>query len=251
MELNNGNYFSNEAAKEYFSVSQYKAFCKCEACALAEIRGETKIEPSKAMLVSSYVDAYFSNELEMFKAEHPDIFTRSGSLRSEFAKAEQIIKRIEADDFFSDCLAGSTQTIMTGELFGYKWKIKVDALHDDKIVDLKCMRDFQDTYVEGQGKQPWYIAWGYDIQGAIYQEIVRQNTGKKLPFILAAATKETVTDIDVIHLPDAMLEDAMHIIEARIDRFAEIKEGITEPVRCGNCDYCKETKVIKGIREVD
>lgn len=251
MKLNSSNYFSNEASQEYFSVSQYKSFCKCEACALAEIRGETKTEPSNAMLVSSYVDAYFSNELETFKAENPRIFTNKGTLRSEFSKAEQIIKRIESDKFFSECLAGSSQTIMTGELFGYKWKIKVDSLHDDKIVDLKCMRDFEDIYVDGQGRLPWYVAWGYDVQGAVYQEIVRQNTGKKLPFIIAAATKEAVTDIDVIHLPDAMLEDALKIVEARIDRFAEIKEGLTVPVRCEKCNYCKETKVIRGFKEVD
>lgn len=38
--------------------------------------------------------------------------------------------------------------------------------------------------------------WGYDTQGAIYQETVRQNTGKRLPFYIAAASKEPTTDIE-------------------------------------------------------
>ena len=40
MKLTNDNYFSPEAALEYWSVSQFKAFNKCEACGLAEARGE-------------------------------------------------------------------------------------------------------------------------------------------------------------------------------------------------------------------
>lgn len=251
MRLTNKNYFSTEASREYFSVSQYKSFCKCEACTMAEIRGEWKTEPSKSMLVGSYVDAYFSNELEEFTAEHPEIFTKSGTLRSEFAKAEQIIERIKSDEFASNLLSGATQTIMTGELFGYNWKIKVDSLFEGLIVDLKCMKDFEDIYVEGQGRQPWWLAWGYDIQGAVYQAIVEQNTDEKMPFVLMAATKETVTDIEAIHIPDEVLADALNIIKARIDRFAEIKAGITEPIRCEKCNYCKHTKKLTKFKEVE
>ena len=48
----------------------------------------------------------------------------------------------------------------------------------------------------------FWKAWGYDIQGAIYQEVVRQNTGILLPFGLAVATKEKPEpDIALIELP--------------------------------------------------
>lgn len=40
MILNNANYYSPEANKEYMSVSQYKAFMNCEAAAMASISGK-------------------------------------------------------------------------------------------------------------------------------------------------------------------------------------------------------------------
>ena len=40
MTLTNDNYFSQEATKNYWSVSQFKAFQKCEACGLAQVRGQ-------------------------------------------------------------------------------------------------------------------------------------------------------------------------------------------------------------------
>lgn len=41
MELTKDNYFSPEANAAYMSASQYKAFCRCEAAALAESAAST------------------------------------------------------------------------------------------------------------------------------------------------------------------------------------------------------------------
>ena len=41
-----------------------------------------------ALLVGSYVDAHFSNELAIFKAQNPEIFTRNGDLKSEYKKSK-------------------------------------------------------------------------------------------------------------------------------------------------------------------
>ena len=75
---------------------------------------------------------------------------------------------------------------MTGEISGVPFKIKMDSYHPDKIVDLKYMASLRSPNMF----EPMVKYWGYDIQGAIYQEIVRQNTGKRLPFFLNIATKE-------------------------------------------------------------
>ena len=40
MKLTHENYYSPEANQAYMSVSQFKAFDRCEAAALAELRGE-------------------------------------------------------------------------------------------------------------------------------------------------------------------------------------------------------------------
>lgn len=244
MKLNNENYFSKEANNEFFSVSQFKSFLNCEASALAELNGDYQRPSTTALLVGSYADAHFSNEAVRFMEEHPEIFKKDGSLKADYIRADQMIERVAEDDLFMKYMSGQTQKIMTGELFGYYWKIKVDVLHDDKIVDLKCVKDFEPVYKPGEGKLPWWQYWGYDIQGAVYQEIVKQNVGKRLPFFIAGITKEQVTDFGLFQIPQEQLNTALKIVEYNIDRFAEIKEGTAKPTRCGKCSYCKETKVL-------
>ena len=68
------NYFSPEMQMEYMGVSQYKDFLDCPARALATIKGEYTPEMTIAMMVGSYVDAYFEGSLDKFKADHPEIF---------------------------------------------------------------------------------------------------------------------------------------------------------------------------------
>lgn len=245
MTLTQRNYFSKKASLEYMSVSQFKAFQKCPAAALAEIKGRYKREKTTALLVGSYVDSYFEGTLTQFKYDNPDIFKRDGTLKNEYLQAEAIIDRIHRDRMFTRFMSGRKQVIMTGEIEGVKVKIKVDSLHRDKIVDLKVMRDFQSVYNPELGRQVWFEAWGYDIQGAVYQEIVRQNTGNKLPFYLAAATKEKVTDIGIVELDQDALDFALEKFKRDVEYFDAIKKGAVEPIRCEKCDYCKQTKVLK------
>lgn len=246
MKLTSANYFSPKANREYFSVSQWKSFRKCPNMALAEIRGKYVWEETPALLVGSYVDAYFDNELELFKATHPALFKKDGSLKSEYIQAEQIIERIKRDRLMMKYLTGGErQVIMTGEIEGVSIKIKIDTLHPDKIVDGKVMKDFAPIYVEDKGRLMWWEAWNYDTQGAVYQEIVYQNTGKRLPFFLAAATKEKVTDIDILHIEQSHLDFGMEEFKREIVGFDAIKKGIVKPDRCESCDWCKETKKLK------
>lgn len=247
MELNNNNYFSPEAMTEFLSVSQYKDFMKCEAHALAKLRGEAKNEATTALLVGSYVDAYYEGTLDAFKEAHPEIFKRDGSLKADYVKAEEVIERTERDRLFSSYMDGRKQVIFTGELFGYPWKIKVDSFFNDVIVDLKVVKDFNPIYVPGEGRISWVEYWGYDIQGAIYQEIVKQNTGKRLPFVIAGATKEKTVDIGLFEIPQARLDIALKIVENTIDRVVDVKTGLVRPRRCEACDYCKDTKELTEV----
>lgn len=246
MNLTNNNYFSTDAQMEYFGVSQFKQFAKCESAALAEIKGEYQREKTTALLVGSYVDAYFEGTLDEFAGANPEIYKRDGSLKSDYIKAEEIISRVERDPLFMEYMSGAKQIIKTADMFGYPWKIKIDSYHHDKIVDLKVMRDMQDVYESGYGRRSFIEAWGYDIQGAVYQKVEQLATGreKPLPFYLAVATKEKVTDIAVIQIPQPVLDAALKIVESKIDRFALIKQGLVDPIRCETCDYCKETKVL-------
>jgi hypothetical protein len=245
MQLTQRNYFSKRASLEYMSVSQFKAFQKCPEAALAEIKGRYEREKTTALLVGSYVDSHFEGTLPQFKYDNPDIFKRDGTLKNEYLQAEAIIDRIHRDRMFTRYMSGRKQVIMTGEIEGVKVKIKVDSLHKDKIVDLKVVKDFRDIYDADRGSLPWYSFWNYEVQGAVYQEIVRQNTGNNLPFYLAAATKEKVTDLDIIEIEQPDLDFALEVFRRDVEYFDAIKKGAVDPVRCEKCDYCKQTKVLK------
>lgn len=248
IELNEQNYFNTEAVLDYWSVSQFKAFNKCEACGLAEVRGQYEREETTALLVGSYVDAYFTGEkgaLGKFALEHPEIFnSRTGVLKADFKQAEVMIERVKRDPLMMEFLKGEPQVIRTAELFDVPWKIKIDIHGGNRLVDLKTVRDFKPIYEEGFGYRSFVEYWGYDIQGAIYQRIEQISSGRTepLPFYIVAVTKEKVPDIAVIQLPQHILDTALKIVEAKIDRFDLVKHGEIKPTRCGTCDYCKSTK---------
>lgn len=254
MILTAENYFSKEAEKEFLSVSQYKKFAGClgrlgcEAKAMAELKGEWEEEKSTALLVGSYVDAHFEGTLDLFKAQHPEVFTKQGMLKAEYRRAEEVINRMERDPYFMAHMSGEKQVIMTGELFGARWKIKMDSYFPGKlIVDLKCMKSLGERFYNADyGNMDFVRNWGYDIQGAIYQEIVRQNTGDKLPFKIAAASKEEYPDIDVVQVEQSLLDAALAEVEKNVSNILSLKKGEYDPVRCEkrDCNYCKHTKIL-------
>ena len=133
MILTSENYFSAEANQEYLSVSQYKDFVgtlgkpACEEMALAKLAGDWETEKSTALLVGSYVDAHFEGTLDIFKAKNPELFKKDGGLKSDYIRAEEIINRVERDEYFMKFMSGKKQVIMTADLFGAKWKIKIDS----------------------------------------------------------------------------------------------------------------------------
>lgn len=241
MILTNDNYYSDEANFEYMSVSQYKQFLKCEAAAMAQIRGEWEFPKTTALLVGSYIDSWFEGTLDEFKERNPEIFKKDGSLKADFVQAEQIIEFLKADPIFMYYMSGEKQTIFTGELFGAKWKIKIDSLLPDRIVDLKIMRSME--RIMGRS---FVEHWGYDLQMAIYSAIYKISTGKDLDTYLAVATKQTPSDKEIIHIPLWRREELLEDVKRNMPRIIEVKSGKAEPERCCVCEYCRATKKIKG-----
>lgn len=236
MILTNDNYYSAEANREYLSVSQYKSFRTCEARAMAELRGEWKSPMTTAMLVGGYIDAWFEGTLDSFILAHPEILKKDGTLKADFVQAEELIKFVQLDPVFMEYMAGEKQIILTSELFGAKWKIKIDSYHSDRIVDLKVMRSMERI----MGKS-FVEHWGYDLQMAVYSAV----EGNNLETYLAVVTKQDPPDKDVIHIPDWRREELLEEVERHLPRILEVKTGQATPQRCGVCDYCRVTKMIK------
>ena len=244
MELNADNYFSPQANREFWSVSQFKAFNRCEASGLAQVEGRFEQPLTDSLLIGKYVDAWFSDELPQFMGEYGELITKKdGSLKAQYLHADEMIEVVESDPLMMEYLRGEYQTIMTAELFGLPWKAKLDVLiRDERIVDFKTVKDFEDVWDPTYGRRSWVEYWGYDIQGAVYQKIVENETGQKLPFYLEAVTKEKTPDHAIIQIPQHILNAALAMVEAKIERFDLIKTGEVEPIRCERCDYCKQTK---------
>lgn len=233
MKLNDDTYYGKEANQAFFSVSQYKDFCKCEAMAMAKIRGEYEQKQTKAMLIGTLVDRWFEGTLDKLREESPNIFyCRNGALRADFRKADDIIKRVQRDERFMQYMSGEKQKILTFEMLGAAWKMKMDSFVSEICVtDLKVVQNFKSL-----------AFWRYDIQGAAYAEGVRIALGQDLPFYLAAVTKEAVPNFDIFQVDRPTLDMALREIEGNMPRFIAVKAGLEEPHYCGVCDYCKSVK---------
>ena len=257
MVLNDSNYYSSEADMEYMSATQYKDFAGtsgkagCEHAAMEKLAGRWEEEAGTAVMVGSYVDRYVEGTLDSFKAGHPEMFKRDGELKAEYKQADKVIERMKKDRLFWETLGGQKQVIMTGEMFGSKWKIKMDSYIPHKaIVDLKVVKAVRGkdafTWVRDYGYMYFVLYWGYDIQGAIYQEIVYQNTGERLPFIISAATKQEEPDLRVIRVDQAYLNAALAMVEKNMPRILRVKAGELKPDMCGACGCCRRDRVIEA-----
>lgn len=233
MKLSDDAYYGKEANQAFFSVSQYKDFCKCEAMAMAKIRGEFEQKQTKAMLIGTLVDRWFEGTLDKLREESPNIFyCRNGALRADFRKADEIIKRVQRDERFMQYMSGEKQKILTFEMFGVPWKMKMDSFVEGIcITDLKVVQNFKSL-----------AFWRYDLQGSVYQAGVEACGYGRLPFYLAAATKEAVTNFDIFQIDQPILDAAIVDIKNRIPRFIAVKSGSEKPNYCGVCDYCKSVK---------
>ena len=250
----------------YMGSTQFKAFEKCEAAALAELKGEYHPPSSTALLVGGYIDAWFSGELPLYQAQHPEIFKRDGTLKAEYLRATEVVVRMQSDELYMLLMSGRKQVIRTGEIAGVPFKIKIDSLLDGDtckaivqrfpntaaalgfcdgaIVDQKAMKDMADVWsAEDHCKIPFIEFYGYDIQGAIYQAI----EGNMLPFVLAVGTKEESPDLEALYIADEDLAAKLAEVEDRAPRYQAIKEGRIQPTRCEHCDYCKATKHLTAI----
>lgn len=239
--MNNKEYFTHENAANYYSNSQIKELLTCEAAAMANIRGEYKRERSTAMLVGSYVDSYFEGTLKDFKEHNKEIFTAKGELKAEFKQAETIIQVAEDDEYFMKFMNGEKQIVRTGNILGYEFRGKLDVLHENIIVDLKVMANFEPIWKDGR-KQNFIDAWSYDLQLAIYQELEFIHSGKRKDCYIAALTKEKTTDKAIFFIPNEILSNALDLLAAKMPRIDSVKNHGETPIRCENCNFCKSTK---------
>ena len=284
MKVTGDNYYSPESNKEFFSVSQFKDFMKCPAMAVAKLRGEYSEEESRALLLGSYVDEMLTgtaetqtefiaeNYAELFQksskifaalnkiddaAERKDFITESDDLfhinnkpYADIVQANETIERFKQQPKMMHYISGQHQVIMTGEIEGVPFKIKMDSFDPEEyITDLKYMASLRSPNLF----QPMIKYWGYDYQAAVYQEIVRQNIGKRLPFFFDVATKEKPAHLELGVISQWNMDEALDTVKKNIVNFQKIKTGELPAERCEDygCDYCTTTKIIETAIDTD
>lgn len=247
MKLNEANYYGPEANEAYFSVSQYKDFLKCPAMAMAKIRGEFTPEYGRALLLGSLFDEMLTGtvlSLQAFVEEHHgELYKKNGDPYADVEQVFETVDLVRKQPLMMKYLSGQHQVIMTGEIEGVPFKIKMDSYEPDEyITDLKYMASLRSPNLF----EPMIKYWGYDSQAAVYQEIVRQNTGKKLPFIFDVATKEKPAHLAVGEINQWNMDTALDAVKKNIRRFQKIKKGEITPERCEDysCEYCTRTRVL-------
>ena len=264
MKVTQENYYSQEVNKEYMSFHTWLSLhgcdgkIACEASAMAELNGEYEEEKENtAFIIGSYVDAALvgeEGELEQYKIDHPELFSSKGAtkgqIKSTYAVADKMIERCKKDKLFMAYLSGEKQRIFTAEMFGCKWKCKLDSYIPGKaIVDLKTTREMhKQFYVPDIGYVDFISYYGYVYQLAIYREIVKINTGETLPCFIAAVSKSEHPEIKIIHIDDLSLYEAITEVKKSCEytSLLDVWRGNVEPLRCEspNCHYCIDTEVL-------
>jgi hypothetical protein len=228
------------------SCSKLDQFETCEATAVANFQKEK----SKEMLIGNYVHSYFDNTLDDFINEHPEVFLKNKQeLRAEYKLAETMIETLTKDKFCMYLLGkGESEKIFTGEIHGVPWKIRVDKIHENRIVDIKTTKSIHEKEWYNGEKVNFIRRWHYMRRAAVYTEIVRQNIGTLPEFFLTVVSKETPPDKAIVDMNDRR-EWTIELegLKETLKRIELLRSGKLEPVRCERCEYCRSTKELNKV----
>lgn len=258
MKLTPSNYYSHDTDWDYMSFSLFKDFQKCEAAALAKLKDDWQPTTSPVpLLVGNYVHSYFESvesHTDFLAANSEGIMTKptkkepQGHLRSEFKVANSMIQTLQNDEMFNYFYApGDKEVIVTGKIDGYLWKGKIDSLMLDKgyFCDLKTVDDIHKGHysTEERRYRSFIQDRGYNLQMALYRNLIQQTFGKTCAPLIFAVSKQDPPDKMGIDFDDAEdrfdMQDQLDLVKEMQPRYWKIMNGEIEPVPCGRCEYCR------------
>lgn len=261
-QLTRDNYYSNEQDWLTQSKSWFWRFEKCEAEALAALKGEwnpsQNLEP---LLVGNYLHTWFESKEshDDWLSEHADDIYKYGNpdkgVKAAYKQANRMITALEDDGNFQKLYQGQKEVIVTGTLFGVKWRGRIDCLNLDRgqFYDLKTVDDIHKKHWIENSNKPVAFAQerGYDMQMAVYRELIYQTYGVKCEPLIIAVSKQDQPDKGVFSIPDYLMENALDIIEYDQPHIEAVKAGKEEPTACGHCAYCRSRKLLEDVIPID
>lgn len=255
--LTNENYHTNIANRHYMSVSQFKSAVTCEAAMLAELKDGFTRPPSQALMVGSYLHAALESDqafTDFFEQERESIVNTRGNKYAPYLQADEMIETVKNDPFCMFALEGDKEVIMTGELFGANWKIKIDSINHQRgtFSDLKSTQELGKRYWSEKynGWVSFVQAFDYVLQMYVYREIIFQNTGRYYDPYIVAVTKETPPDKAVLHIDKERYSFEQDYVQTLLPSMLEAKQGVKKAHRCDKCAYCRATKKLSGTFEI-
>lgn len=236
------------------SNSQIKLFLDCPAKALAVREGEYEYKQTDDMLAGQFADVALTrpDELEFWLASHEEemVATRGptrGQLKAKFRTTIAAIDKVLDTPSALAMIQGkdvTNQVILTGHILDVPYRGMLDAINLERreIVDLKCMSNLSDKVWDGHARVPWYQAWGYWRQAALYRELARQTYDMDFSFKLLAISKQSPPDLRCISLDgDGAYKIEMDTIKYATQFMVDMR-GHENEHACLNCDYCRGAK---------
>ena len=293
MILTDENYYSTEADLEYMSCSQYQGFCECEAKQLAKLQGRWVDTPSEAFLIGNYFHSHFESEEahKKFCEENFDKIFRTKEITvkratktteavketvvvgkyAPFEKTDKMIDTVMNDRLMRQLvdIPGQNEMIVVGEIFGTKWRGKLDKYIEDMrlIIDYKTVANIWETSYNPVTKmrETFVEKYGYIFRAAVYSLLEMQmsfgisfedafkmlvsDSGDLPEFVLVCVSKQEYPDKEVLRLNHTQeYVRSLEAIRDKLYRINLIKEGRVAPKRCGECDYCRATKQLQEIK---
>lgn len=262
--LTQDNYYDN---KGYMSVSRFKQYLECEAKALALDYGKWIDErDQKPLIFGNYVHSYFESKEahEKFLEEHKsDLFSsrKPYGLLTDYKLADKVIATLETDELFNNLYHGrkgdqvEKEMIVTGTIAGVPFKGKIDSINHTRnyMVDLKTMKTIkgEEWCQELKRKVPGAFAnilnYNYHVQTAVYQELLKQMTGRSYRPLIVAVSKENEPDKEILSLDKEMLSEGLEYVSERVGHVWDVVIGKVGPTKCGKCDYCRSKKKLNRI----
>ncbi|WP_421434104.1 PD-(D/E)XK nuclease-like domain-containing protein [Streptococcus suis] len=262
--LTQDNYYED---KDYMSVSRFKQYLECEAKALALDTGKwVDDRDQKPLLFGNYVHSYFeSAEVhQKFLEEHKaDLFSsrKPYGLLADYKLADKVIATLETDELFNNLYHGrkddqvEKEMIVTGTIAGVPFKGKIDSINHTRgyMVDLKTMKTIKgkEWCQELNRKVPGALAnivnFNYHVQAAVYQELLKQTTGRSYRPLIVAVSKENEPDKEILSLDEEMLSEGLEYVSERVGHVWDVVIGKVGPTKCGKCDYCRSKKKLNRI----
>lgn len=233
---------------------------ECEAAQLAQLKGEWKPQRDPtALLVGNYLHSYFESPEahQAFLDEHPEILATTGKNRGQpkapYQAADKMIQTLETDALFRGLYRGQKELIVTGSIGGVDWKGKLDcyvgSAKEPFFIDLKTTKDIHERYwIEETSQWGSFIEkYRYQLQMAVYQELIRQQYDVKARPLIVAVSKQDPPDKAIVEVPQDDLDEWLDRVIQEQDRIQAVKNGEVEPTRCEKCEYCRATKKLSGV----